>query len=57
MNDSSTAAPRDVETTAAALRRAAALWPDREAVADVQPGQDTRWTWAQLLDEVRRFAA
>ncbi|MGF0226773.1 FadD3 family acyl-CoA ligase [Dietzia natronolimnaea] len=62
MNDSSTAArdvetTGDVETTAAALRRAAALWPDREAVADVQPGQDTRWTWAQLLDEVRRFAA
>ena len=46
-----------VETTPAALRRAAALWPDREAIADVQPGQDTRWTWSQLLGEVRRFAA
>jgi len=46
-----------VETTPAALRRAAALWPDREAIADVQPGQDARLTWAALLDEVRRFAA
>ena len=46
-----------VDTTTAALRRAASLWPDREAVIDVQPGQDTRWTWADLLDEVRRFAA
>lgn len=46
-----------VETTPAALRRAALTWADREAIADVQPGQDTRWTWAQLLDEVRRFAA
>ena len=46
-----------VDTTPAALRRAASLWPDREAVIDVQPGQDTRWTWADLLDEVRRFAA
>lgn len=46
-----------VESTPAALRRAAATWPEREAIADVQPGQDTRWTWSQLLDEVRRFAA
>ncbi|MDV6299691.1 FadD3 family acyl-CoA ligase [Dietzia maris] len=46
-----------VETTPAALRRAARSWPEREAIVDVQPGQDTRWTWAQLLDEVRRFAA
>ncbi|MDV8002507.1 FadD3 family acyl-CoA ligase [Rhodococcus sp. IEGM 1408] len=46
-----------VESTPAALRRAAESWPDREAIADVQPGQDTRWTWAELLDEVRRFAA
>ncbi|KZO59151.1 FadD3 family acyl-CoA ligase [Dietzia cinnamea] len=46
-----------VESTPAALRRAAELWPEREAIADVQPGQDTRWTWSQLLDEVRRFAA
>ncbi|AWH94669.1 FadD3 family acyl-CoA ligase [Dietzia psychralcaliphila] len=57
MTDRPAAATRDVETTAAALRRAAELWPDREAIADVQPGQDTRWTWSQLLDEVRRFAA
>ena len=46
-----------VETTPAALRRAAQLWPDREAIADVQPGQDTRWTWSQLLEQVRLFAA
>ena len=46
-----------VESTPAALRRAAETWPEREAIADVQPGQDTRWTWSQLLDEVRRFAA
>ncbi|GLB63633.1 3-[(3aS,4S,7aS)-7a-methyl-1,5-dioxo-octahydro-1H- inden-4-yl]propanoyl:CoA ligase [Dietzia sp. NCCP-2495] len=46
-----------VETTPEALRRAATLWPDREAIADVQPGQDTRWTWSELLDEVRAFAA
>ena len=46
-----------VETTPAALRRAARLWADRDAVADVQPGQDTRWTWAELLEQVRTFAA
>lgn len=46
-----------VESTPAALRRAAETWPDREAIADVQSGQDTRWTWSQLLDEVRRCAA
>ena len=46
-----------VESTPAALRRAAETWPEREAIADVQPGQHTRWTWSQLLDEVRRFAA
>ncbi|AWH91389.1 FadD3 family acyl-CoA ligase [Dietzia lutea] len=46
-----------VESTPAALRRAAQTWPEREAIADVQPGQDTRWTWSQLLYEVRRFAA
>lgn len=46
-----------VETIPAALRRAADLWPDREAVADVQPGQDIRWTWTDLLGQVRRFAA
>ncbi|WP_010540235.1 FadD3 family acyl-CoA ligase [Dietzia alimentaria] len=45
------------ETTPAALRRAAETWPDREAVADVQPGHDTRWTWSELLDQVRHFAA
>ena len=48
---------RPVETTPEALRRAATLWPDREAIADVQPGQDTRRTWSELLDEVRTFAA
>ena len=45
------------ETTPAALRVAAETWPDREAVADVQPGHDTRWTWSELLDQVRHFAA
>ena len=54
---STTVESTTVETTPAALRRAAEMWADREAIADVQPGQDTRWTWAQLLDEVRRFAA
>ena len=49
--------PAPAETTPAALRRAAQLWPRREAIADVQPGQDTRWTWAELLDQVRAFAA
>ncbi|NLD85087.1 MAG: AMP-binding protein [Actinomycetales bacterium] len=48
---------RPVETTPEALRRAATLWPDREAIADVQPGQDTRRTWSELLDDVRTFAA
>lgn len=52
MSDSPT-----VETTPAALRRAAALWPDGEAVADVQSGHDTRWTWPELLEQVRGFAA
>ena len=46
-----------VETTPAALRRAAQTWPEREAVADVQPGHDTRWTWTDLLEQVRVFAA
>lgn len=46
-----------VETTPAALRRAAETWADRDAIADVQPGQYTRWTWSQLLEEVRGFAA
>ena len=46
-----------VDNTPAALRRAAETWPDREAVADVQPGHDTRWTWSELLDQVRHFAA
>ena len=49
--------PAPAETTPAALRRAAQLWPRREAIADVQPGQDTRWTWAELLEQVRTFAA
>src|SRR5699024_5181690 len=52
MSDSPT-----VETTPAALRRAAALWPDGEAVADVQSGHDTRRTWPELLEQVRGFAA
>ena len=51
------AEPVPAETTPAALRRAAQLWPGREAIADVQPGQDTRWTWAELLEQVRTFAA
>lgn len=57
MTDRPDVARRDVESTPAALRRAAESWPDREAVSDVQPGQDTRWTWTELLTEVRRFAA
>lgn len=57
MTDHTVAATRAVETTPAALRHAAQQWAHSEAVADVQPGQDTRWTWAQLLDEVRGFAA
>ena len=52
-----TTAVEAVETTPAALRRAAELWGDREAVADVQAGHDTRWTWSELLDQVRRCAA
>lgn len=57
MSETNTVETDTVDTTPAALRRAAELWPEREAIADVQPGHDTRWTWAQLLDEVRRFAA
>ena len=57
MTDSAPVANPPVETTPAALRRAAELWPDRDAIADVQPGHDTRWTWAQLLEQVRTFAA
>ncbi len=57
MTDRPDVARRDVESTPAALRRAAESWPDREAVADIQPGQDARWTWTDLLAEVRRFAA
>ncbi len=44
-------------TIPAALIRAAGRWGHREAVADVQAGQHTRLTWAQLLEEVRTFAA
>lgn len=51
------AAHHAAQTTPAALRRAAARWGEREAVADVQPGQQTRLSWAQLLEEVRSFAA
>ena len=57
MTDSAPVANPPVETTPAALRRAAKLWADRDAIADIQPGQDTRWTWAQLLEQVRTFAA
>ena len=57
MTDRAPADRQPVDTTPAALRRAATLWADREAIIDVQPGQDTRWTWAELLDEVRLFAA
>ncbi|WP_127781897.1 FadD3 family acyl-CoA ligase [Rhodococcus sp. X156] len=45
-----------VPTTPHALRRAAARWGGRTAVADVQPGQDVRLTWSELLEEVRSFA-
>jgi acyl-CoA synthetase (AMP-forming)/AMP-acid ligase II len=47
----------EVQTSPAALRRAGGKWGDREAVADVQSGQNTRLTWAQLLEQVRSFAA
>ena len=57
MTDPAAVDPAAVDTTPAALRRAAQLWADRDAIADVQPGQDTRWTWAELLAEVRTFAA
>ncbi|MCP2194324.1 FadD3 family acyl-CoA ligase [Williamsia deligens] len=45
-----------IETTPAALRRAAALWPDAVAVVDEQWGEPTRLTWSQLLDAVRTAA-
>ena len=47
----------EVHTTPQALRRAAQLWPDREALADVQSGKDVRWTWSELADRVRACAA
>lgn len=47
----------DVTTTPQALRRAATLWSDKPAIADVQPGHDTRWTFAELAEQVRDFAA
>lgn len=47
----------EVRTTPQALRRAAELWPDREAIADVQSGESVRWTWSELAEHVRRFAA
>ena len=47
----------EVHTTPQALRRAARLWPDGEAVADVQSGEDVRWTWTELAEQVRTFAA
>lgn len=47
----------EVDTTPQALRRAARLWPDGEAVADVQSGEDVRWTWTELAEQVRTFAA
>ena len=46
-----------VDTTPAALRRAARLWGGREAIADVQPGSERRLTWSELAAEVERFAA
>lgn len=54
----STTLPVDeVHTTPQALRRAAELWPDGEALADVQSGEDVRWTWTELAEQVRAFAA
>ncbi|WP_333618108.1 FadD3 family acyl-CoA ligase [Dietzia sp.] len=56
----------DVRTTPQALRRAAGLWPAAEALADVQAGirpgdggesHGVRWTWAELAEQVRDFAA
>lgn len=47
----------EVYTTPQALRRAAQLWPDREALADVQSGEDVRWTWSELAEQVRACAA
>src|SRR5699024_12560554 len=46
-----------VEPPPAALRPAAAPWPDGAAVADGQSGHDTRWTWPERLEQVRGFAA
>ena len=47
----------EVNTTPQALRRAAQFWPDGEAIADVQSGEDVRWTWEELAGQVRAFAA
>lgn len=47
----------DVTTTPEALRRAAALWTDRWAIADIQPGEGEVWTWDELHRTVQRFAA
>lgn len=47
----------DVTTTCKAVRRAAQLWADKPAIADVQPGHNTRWTFAELAEQVRTFAA
>ena len=45
-----------VTTTTQALRRAAALWPERIAVIDDQWGEPVALTWAQLHAEARTFA-
>ena len=53
----STADVDSVVTTPQALRRAAELWADREAVADVQYELEHRLSWGELHQHVRRFAA
>ncbi|ACY23167.1 AMP-dependent synthetase and ligase [Gordonia bronchialis DSM 43247] len=45
------------ETTPAALRRAAATWPDLPAIVDGQWSDPLELTWTQLHDAVRGFAA
>ncbi|WP_296615796.1 AMP-binding protein [Sphingomonas sp.] len=50
-----TAPPLIEQTIGEALAAAAVRWGDREALVSV--GQGVRWTFADLLDQVDRFAA
>ena len=52
-----TASADAIDTTPAALRRAARLWPDGVAVVDEQWGHPVELTWSQLLAAVRTTAA